>query len=229
MCTGYQRERVFILCTGPTDENQATTDETHRSGNSSSEGGTKPNLAQSGGRKDHARASSIRCTALQIPLKSLSHVAYRQKLLDEYISSSVPVAQIGSTGEKPWLLLLPGLPNPTRALEMSTLALCTAKLGRGGEDEVLVRSSLRLYTEGLYELQKALWDPNLMYKDETLAACMALAMYELFECPAETKYGYVSHHNGCAKLVQLRGAEAHTSGLGRQIFLTFRFQEVSAL
>lgn len=110
---------------------------------------------------------------------------------------------------------------------MSILALCTAKLGREREDDVLVRSSLRLYTEGLYELQKALWDPKLMYRDETLAACMALAYYELVECPAEAKYAYVTHHNGCSKLVQLRGADAHISGLGRQVFLTFRFQEVS--
>jgi hypothetical protein len=156
----------------------------------------------------------------------LPHAAYRQQLLNAFIYSYVPVDQIGILEEKPWLMLLPDLPTPTKALETSTLAICIAKLGRLNDDPMLVRESLRLYTQGLSELQSALWDPNLMYKDETLGACMALAMYELIECPAKTRFGYASHQNGCARLVQLRGAEAHKSGLGHQIFLTFRLQEV---
>ena len=101
-----------------------------------------------------------------------------------------------------------------------------ANLGRENDDLALVKESLHLYTRGLYEMQIALWDPKQMYKDETLGACMALAMYELFECPAENRRAYASHQDGCAKLVELRGAEAHASGLAHQIFLTFRRQSV---
>jgi len=109
------------------------------------------------------------------------------------------------------------------------LAISTAKLGRANDDSVLVRESLNLYAQGLVELQKALWDPELMYRDETLGACMALAMYEMIECPAATRFGYLSHHNGCTRLVQLRGPQAHVSGLGHQIFRSFRTQAVSTL
>lgn len=109
------------------------------------------------------------------------------------------------------------------------MALCTAKLGRSSEDTWLVKESLKLYTQGLRQLQNALWDPDLMYKDGTLAACMALAMYEIMECPSESKAAYASHQQGCAKLIQLRGAEAHSSGLGHQIFLTFRVHGVSGM
>lgn len=50
-------------------------------------------------------------------------------------------------------------------------------------------------------------------------ACQALAMYELIECPAEREYNYISHHKGYARIIQVRGPKAHTSGSGHQIFL----------
>ncbi|RDW73414.1 hypothetical protein BP6252_07321 [Coleophoma cylindrospora] len=106
------------------------------------------------------------------------------------------------------------------------MALCTAALGRAKNDHSMVTESHKLYTQGLSELQKALWNPGLMYKDETLGACMALAMYELTECPSKTDYGYVSHHKGCARLIQLRGSKAYSSGLAHRIFSSFRIQGI---
>ena len=122
--------------------------------------------------------------------------------------------------------MLPTLPMLTSALETSIMAVCTAKFGRRYKDSRLVDESLKLYTRGLRQLQSALWDPRLMYHDETLGACMALAMYEIFECPSDSRRAYVSHQQGLAKLVHLRGAKAHASGLGHQIFLAFRVQAV---
>jgi hypothetical protein len=78
------------------------------------------------------------------------------------------------------------LPNYTKALEASILAIATAKLGRVSENEVLIHESLKFYVNGLLELQKALCDPKLMYKDDTLAACMALITYDIAECPDKT-------------------------------------------
>jgi hypothetical protein len=114
------------------------------------------------------------------------------------------------------------MPAPTQALETSAFALCTARLGRQSNDQDLIQHSLNLYTQGLNQLQRALWDPRMMYKDETLGACMLLAMYELVECPSNGRSGFLSHHNGCARLIQLRGAEAHATGLGHSIFIHFR-------
>lgn len=79
--------------------------------------------------------------------------------------------------------MLPELPTLTKALETSTMAICTARWGREIDNVALIKESLNLYTQGLRQLQIALWDPELMYKDETLGACMALAMYEVMECP----------------------------------------------
>lgn len=157
------------------------------------------------------------------------HAPNRIQLLNQFLHSYVPLAQLGPMEERPWLLSVNSLPEPTKALEVAIMAISTARLGRLNADPFMIREGLRLYTLGLSEVQKALWDPELMYKDETLAASMALAMYELSECPSESKQGYVSHQKGCARLVQLRGAKAHTSGLGHRVFLNFRFQGVSCL
>jgi hypothetical protein len=84
-----------------------------------------------------------------------------------------------------------------------------------------------MYTQALHRTQKALWDPKLMYSDDTLGACMFLAIYEAFQCPSDSRAGYTNHHNGCAQLIHLRGPEAHTEGFAHSIFQGFRFMSVS--
>lgn len=154
------------------------------------------------------------------------HASYRLQLLNGFLNNYMPVEYLGPSEDRPWLLLVPSLPSITKALDSAIMALCIAKLGQIKQNPAMVGESLRLYTQGLSEVQKALWNPELMYRDETLAASMTLAMYELTECPAASKVGYISHHKGCARLVQLRGPEAHSSGLAHQVFLTFRIQGV---
>ncbi|KAL1876162.1 hypothetical protein Plec18167_005426 [Paecilomyces lecythidis] len=51
---------------------------------------------------------------------------------------------------------------------------------------------------------------------------MALAIYEIVECPSRNQQGYTSHCDGLDKLVKLRGPEAHVEGLGHHVFLAFR-------
>jgi hypothetical protein len=107
------------------------------------------------------------------------------------------------------------------------MAMCLGKLGDFGNDRTLSHESLKLYHRGLHELQRALSDPNQMYDDQTLASSIALASYELSQCPTDSMDAYLSHTSGCAKLIQLRGPEAHTQGLGHQVFVHYRAQGVS--
>lgn len=86
----------------------------------------------------------------------------------------------------------------------------------------LVQTSHKYYTQGLRQLQRALHDPLLMREDETLAACMALSLYEALECPTAGSEGYFSHCHGLLALVQARGVHAHASGVGHQLFLGLR-------
>ena len=94
------------------------------------------------------------------------------------------------------------------------------------DDKHLLFKSKELYASGLGELQRDLWNPKSMYRDETLAACMNLALYELMECPGKDINAYASHQGGLARLVQLRGPEAHTDGIAHNMFLAFRVQTV---
>jgi hypothetical protein len=106
------------------------------------------------------------------------------------------------------------------------MAICTVGLGRQYNNPALVHESLKFYTQGLRELQKALWDPKLMHRDEICASCVTLIMYEVIECPDKNIVGWESHMKGCAKLFELKGASAFQSDFGHQLFLAWRIMEV---
>ncbi len=158
---------------------------------------------------------------------------YRQQIISEFIYTitinnlvqQTPSPKARADNSKSWFTLLPSHPNFTIALEASVLAICTAKLGRVHKDPALVHESLKFYIQGLWELQKALYSPGLMYKDETAASCMALVVYEVMECPDHTVEAWIKHTQGCSKLFELRGPKAYSSEFGHELFLSFRHLE----
>ena len=230
-CGGYQRDRIFIV--GPGSSYQAKKEPSKQpSANGKREftRNQQPNGFDNSSKPLPFSSPGLIPSTKDLPDLSntlVPHAAFRQQLLSTFIDGYIPSTRLGPDGQKHWLCMLPELPTLTKALETSTMAICTARWGREIDNPALTKESLNLYTQGLRELQTALWDPELMYKDETLGACMALATYEIMECPSDSRQAYVSHQQGCAKLIQLRGPEAHSSGLGHQIFLTFRIQGVS--
>ena len=157
---------------------------------------------------------------------------YRQQILNEFLSLASPtVRRIAKHEFVPessafWLAIIPSSVDISPALETSVMALCTASVGRSNSDHALVHESLKFYTRGLWELQRALWDPNLMYEDETLAACMILVTYEVTECPDQGLAGWLKHMKGCSKLFELRGPKAYDSDVSYQLLTAFRLMEV---
>jgi Fungal specific transcription factor domain len=133
---------------------------------------------------------------------------------------------MGEGSPQNWLMSLAMLPDYTKALESSMLAIATAKVARDSGNEVLLRESLKFYINGIFELQMALWDSKSMYKDDTLAACMAMVMYEVAECPDQTMAAWLAHMKGCAKMFELRGPDAYNSDFSHGLFLSFRVLEV---
>ena len=239
MCTGYHRERIFVALHGSAKESLKTSAQKHPSSTAA-----EPSSAYR--KNDDAskavpyglskRPSVACCTQIQQPLNqdvSVRH-AFRQQLISHYIYSHVPenwsvVQQPLQKARASWLMLITELPEVPEALEASIIAMTSARIGRLNDDPTLVKASLKSYVQGLWELQKALWDPDLMYRDETLAACMALWIYEVMECPDETATGWISHFDGCQRLIKLRGAEAHATGLGHEVFVGYRTTAVSPL
>lgn len=158
---------------------------------------------------------------------------YRQQIINDLLVSAVPKSyhlrdnsgkKLQSSG---WFGLLLSLPDITTALESSILAIAVARLGRLKKDPALVHESLKFYTKGLVDLQQALWNPKLMHRDETTAACMSLVMYEVIECPGQSVVGWQSHIRACTKMFELKGADSFTSDFGHEVFLSFRLIEVS--
>ena len=163
------------------------------------------------------------------PSYALISASLRQQLLSSYVGRYQTMSSLASPDGCTWLAVIPSMPRPMKALETAAYALSLARLGTSTNARDMVEESLRLYTRGLYHIQGALWNPKFMYADETLATCVLLAMYEVFQCPNNSRAGYFSHENGCAKLIQLRGPAAHASGLAHSIFQWFRYMSVSWL
>lgn len=229
LCSGYRRELVFVYDrVGPLLRDKLGTRTWKGQRGTISEQAISYTSTFTDTKKIDRRLAALNPTIRppNVCTNISPHKSYRQQLFNAYLYAHIPFSRLGPANEEPWLCLLPGIREPTQALETASMALCTAALGRVKHDYNMVSESHKLYTEGLTELQKALCNTGLMYKDETLGACMALAMYELTECPSKTDYGYVSHHNGCARLIQLRGSRAYSSGLAHQIFSTFRIQGI---
>ena len=118
-------------------------------------------------------------------------------------------------------------PDLSSALEYSMIAVCTSNLGQIDKNAHLAQDSLSFYARSLNELRRAVNNPTTRCQDQTLAACMALMMYEFSECPGQGVDAYLSHMNGAMRLLQLRGAGAHTSGFAHTSFSTLRSIAVS--
>jgi len=169
-----------------------------------------------------------------------TRAAYREQILGEFMYTFMPARkQILEDPDRyrvtsnrvvsNWLALVPTLPDITSALEASILAVSTSRLGRVNGDMILVRESLKFYTQSLWELQKALWDPKLMYREETLAACLSLIIYELYECPEHTINAWLNHSKGCSKLLEMRGPKAYDTEFAHELFVTLHHLEVRKL
>lgn len=214
LCTGYQRERVFLI------------NQTEYKGPNSIQATSVnvPNVALHETpaadtlipmwKQKHKPAKSTRTISL-VP-------AYRQQLLDNFLRTTLPDQSLIGPGFTPWTQTLASLPNHTPALATAIVAVCLSRLSRLHNSQPLKNQSLTHYTTGLWELQKALWSPDEMYLDQTLAACLLLAYYELMECPGGSHVGYINHQDGAARLVQLRGPEAHVDGFGHTLFQAYR-------
>ena len=177
---------------------------------------------RSGGRKSPPK-SQKQADLAQLPLRFKQTFcpvhAYRQRVFDNFIRSWVPLDHFGPNM---WLRLVVTLPTHSPSLVNALQAVSIGNIGFAQNDSYLHGQSLRYYTQALQELQKAISDPADMLTDDTLATCLLLGIYELIICPAKGKFGYASHQDGCARLIELRGPEAHQEGLGHSLFIAVR-------
>lgn len=108
-----------------------------------------------------------------------------------------------------WLQIAVNIPTAGAALNCAMSALSLAVVGRVRGNPALSIEGARKYGMALWELQRALWDDDLKLQDQTLAACMTLVLYEVYECPAFSLRGWITHARGMSRLVEARGPKMH--------------------
>ncbi|KAJ5157493.1 C6 zinc finger domain-containing protein [Penicillium canariense] len=145
----------------------------------------------------------------------------RHNLILAFVVHCFPT-QWSSSACRSWIAVLAELPTEVKALEASSAAVAALAIGHRFQNPALIRGSHNLYTQGLQQLQCALRNRHLVRDDGTLAACMALSLYEALECPSGGSDEYFSHCEGLLALVQARGVNAHSSGAGHELFLGVR-------
>ncbi|KAJ5927837.1 hypothetical protein N7466_006793 [Penicillium verhagenii] len=211
VCGGYEKERVFVLV-------QPAAEKTHTYLRSPPE---PQRNAKSPVEEARRVQATVPFTKRNSAYKLIQNHIECHSLIQAFLSNCFP-SQWVSAAPRSWIALLGELPTKAETLEISTAAVAASALGNMFHMPDLVKTSHKYYTQGLRQLQKALYDPVLMHDDGTLAACMALSLYEALECPSAGSEGYFSHCHGLIALIQARGVHAHTSGAGHQLFLGLR-------
>lgn len=168
-----------------------------------------------------------------------------QQLHHVFMSAYMPRGGLGGaeragyvTGN--WLLQLQGRPSTLPALQTSIAAFASAQIGHDHNDGNLVAQSMQLYLKSLEHLRNAIANPTTRLSDETLAACLALGIYELTEKPIQPRghprseeqrneepngsTAYGKHMTGAMMLLKLRGPDSNNTPLAHSLFLGLRRQ-----
>ncbi|EXJ74681.1 uncharacterized protein A1O5_01375 [Cladophialophora psammophila CBS 110553] len=127
-----------------------------------------------------------------------------------------------------WTEVIQSVSKQDTSLADAFSALSISRVGQGHRDVRLVHESAKLYGKALRELQLALFDPQRMYSDHVLMACMLLGLYEVFEGPAFNSRSWMAHATGAARLIQLRGPKRHQTWLTHHPFLAARIPTIYA-
>ncbi|KAK5175406.1 uncharacterized protein LTR77_000545 [Saxophila tyrrhenica] len=163
---------------------------------------------------------SFTSLAILQPIGTLS--VLKQQFLSEACSKELLQSR-ELNAPKPWTYSLSTFAGSVYALNSAPLSCYTAWIGRRNREPWLVEASRRLYIQGLKEVQAAINDPTTALRDETLAACLTLIIYEALECPDRSRSGYAAHVAGCARIVKMRGPSMHQHGAAHQLFGAFRY------
>jgi hypothetical protein len=225
-CLGYERETIFLLnnkqyTTQDQDQPKISNSPTKQQ----SDIGKTPKPDVTPIQKENAFTIIEVYFPETIGQLNLSNTARRQNILASFFQKNTEfITEL--YGQGTWTKMVPNIIKIARPIESAGLAVALARLGLELGDSRYTQQSLKLYGQGLKEMQLALYDPARMYSDELLGACMLLTSYEMIQCPSQGRYGYLNHHNACARLIQLRGPQRHRKGYGHALFMLFRYWAV---
>lgn len=233
-CEGYSRYPVFLNRTKQGLVKRGRLEEVkgpeEANGTKGEEPRCQPTLRSSGPivamapsksvlQRDLVRRQNVTMNSMPLP-PSTANVSEAQ-LISAFWERYIPSRSSAQAGYPcAWLHQSICLPNPPLALRLSLKALALTRLGWLHRDDAFIRGGMVVYGNALRELQKALYDKQSMWQDETLATCNVLALYELSESTPASIIGYNSHVEVLTYLVTLRGSDQYrySSPLARAMF-----------
>ncbi|KAH8887208.1 hypothetical protein GQ53DRAFT_726641 [Thozetella sp. PMI_491] len=249
MCAGYQVRRAFVLSKDMAASRLGTSEIVSISGDdpdsapvfisrwrlvdrgapASRSSSTSSGPSQAAQARRPIERGPEPASGLPSPLdyRTTARHANRDQLLGFFLRMHLPNEELefphrDSIKNRNFLLHLPDLPDISPTLETALLAVCSARLGTADGHSDLAAQSLTLYTQALQEVRVAVLDPATRHHEQTLAACMSLTLYEMWECPGKGIRGYLAHIEGALELLQSRGADAHESGIAHAVFCSLR-------
>lgn len=219
-CPGYRRETIFLnqnatYSTALSRSNSKTPLPTTTANQSKSR---RRGSAQERRGQDNAPAKTITYKEPRLQAQVHHQYAFRDLYIADFLSIYLTRTSSSATTPASWLQIVINVPTPGEALCFAISALSLAVVGRARGNLALSVEGARKYGKALWELQKALWDDHLKFQDQTLAACITLVLYEIYECPAMNLTGWITHAQGMSRLVEARGPKMHRSPLAHAMY-----------
>ncbi|RDW66630.1 hypothetical protein BP5796_09379 [Coleophoma crateriformis] len=123
----------------------------------------------------------------------------------------------------PALLNETSLSSTSSPLASAVFAVALAFFGNC-KSKSLRSTASKHYVTAIHQLNKALQDPDRAFEDETLAAILMMALFEVITGSAAQPNGWNSHANGASALVQMREQKKSLSPFGRILHVMARGQ-----
>lgn len=129
--------------------------------------------------------------------------------------------------------LLASLSTQEKALRQTIFAVGLVTLGKGSNDQVVLRKGRMLYGKALKELGVSLQAPERRAIEALLATTRLMGLYEILyganedEVISQQARNWMSHAQGEIALIVSRGPEAFTTDIAHLMFTLARYNSVS--
>lgn len=127
-----------------------------------------------------------------------------------------------------WIRHIPSLQDNNDAVGLSCVALAGVACGQDRADQQLINASTSFYVKALAALAHDLSTSRGRASDQTIAATLALLMYQFFAPKGSGRREWGVHIDGLQSLLYLRGPHCFQEGLSHALFLSCRPNIISA-
>lgn len=164
---------------------------------------------------------------------SLARTAFSAKIMEAVFDMFPAYEDVGGSMRSinQFAGILATLSRREEALRQTILAIGLVTLGKGSNDQTVVRQGQALYGKAMQEVGVALHSPQRQKSEALLATARLLGLYEILYGSDLTQStqarNWMSHAQGEMALIVSRGPEAFTTDPAHLLFNLARYKAVS--